>query len=487
MIKWLPTAITFVPLLFTVFIIATPKDKVKAIRVLAAVGTGLALLGAIIMFAVFDYSNPGFQMAIEVPWISIIGADYYMAVDGISVPLVLVTALLTFVCIIASWKIDKRVKEYMGMMVFLEVGMLGVFMALDFLLFYVFWEIVLIPMYFLIAIWGGPRKEYAAIKFFLFTFIGSVFMLLGILAVYFYSGEGTFNMMKLAEATIPPEVLKLAFLGMFFGFAVKVPIVPFHTWLPDAHVEAPTAVSVLLAGVLLKMGTYGFVRIGLQVIPGGMKPFITAIAVLGVISIIYGAFCAMVQTDLKKLVAYSSISHMGFVMLGIASLTPNGINGAVLQMFSHGIITGMLFLVVGIIYERAKTREIAKLNGLFVSVSIIAGIWVFISLASFGLPSLAGFVGEFLVLVGTFPVYAVMAGIAAIGIILTAGYFVWTIQRICFGKPSLEINWQDASARELSYMIPLLIIIVIVGIYPAVLTNMITPSTSALLAKIGGL
>ncbi len=487
MIKWLPTAITFVPLLFTIFIIATPKEKVKAIRVLAAVGTGLALLGSIIMFAAFDYSNPGFQMAIEVPWISIIGADYYMAVDGISVPLVLVTALLTFICIIASWKIEKRVKEYMGMMVFLEVGMLGVFMALDFMLFYVFWEIVLIPMYFLIAIWGGPRKEYAAIKFFLFTFIGSVFMLLGILAIYFYSGEGTFNMMKLAEASIPTEVLKLAFLGMFFGFAVKVPIVPFHTWLPDAHVEAPTAVSVLLAGVLLKMGTYGFVRIGLQVIPEGMKPFITMIAVLGVVSIIYGALNAMVQKDLKKLVAYSSISHMGFVMLGIASLTPNGINGAVLQMFSHGIITGMLFLVVGIIYERAKTREIAKLNGLFVSASTIAGIWVFISLASFGLPSLAGFVGEFLVLIGTFPVYSVMTGIAVLGIILTAAFLIWTIQRICFGKPNPEIDWKDASARELSYMVPLLIIIVIVGIYPAVLTNMITPSTSALLAKIGGL
>ncbi len=487
MTKWLPTAITFVPLLFTIFIIATPKDKLQAIRWLAAIGTGLALIGSIIMFLAFDYSNPGFQMAIEVPWISMIGADYYMAVDGISVPLVLVTALLTFICIIASWKIDKRVKEYMGMMVFCEVGMIGVFMALDFLLFYVFWEIVLIPMYFLIAIWGGPRKEYAAIKFFLFTFIGSVFMLLGILAVYFYSGEGTFNMMKLAEATVPPFVLKLAFLGMFFGFAVKVPIVPFHTWLPDAHVEAPTAASVLLAGVLLKMGTYAFVRIGLQVIPGGMKPFITMIAVLGVVSIIYGAFCAMVQTDLKKLVAYSSISHMGYVMLGIASLTQAGINGAVLQMFSHGIITGMLFLVVGLIYDRAKTREISKLNGLFVSVSTLAGIWVFISLASFGLPSLAGFVGEFLILAGTFPVYSVMAGIAAAGIILTAGYLVWTIQRICFGKPSLDINWTDATFRELSYMVPLLIIIVIVGIYPAVLTNMITPSTSALLAKIGGL
>ncbi len=487
MIKWLPTIITFLPLLFTLFIIVTPKDKIKAIRILAAVGTGLVLVASIVMYLAFDYSNPGFQMSVQVPWIPMIGAEYYMAVDGISIPLVVVTALLTFVCIIASWKIDKRVKEYMGMMVFCEIGMLGVFMALDFLLFYVFWEIVLIPMYFLIAIWGGPRREYAAIKFFLFTFIGSVLMLLGILAVYFYSGEGTFNMMRLAEATVPPLVLKLAFLGMFVGFAVKVPIVPFHTWLPDAHVEAPTAASVLLAGVLLKMGTYAFVRIGLQVVPGGMKPFITMIAVLGVISIIYGALCAMVQTDLKKLVAYSSISHMGYVMLGIASLTPAGLNGAVLQMFSHGVITGMLFLVVGLVYERAKTRDIAKINGLFVGATMISGIWVFTSLASFGLPSLAGFVGEFLVLIGTFPVYGVMTGIAAAGIILTAGYLVWTIQRICFGKPDPEIDWRDATARELSYMVPMMIIIVIVGVYPALLTNMITPTTAALLTKMGGL
>jgi NADH-quinone oxidoreductase subunit M len=485
--KWLPTAITFIPLLFTFIIIAIPKDKELAIKIAAAIGTGLVLVGTLIMYGAFKLGEAGFQMAVRLPWISIIGAEYHMAVDGINLPLVIVTALLTFICVIASWNIKLRVKEYMAMMLFCEVGMIGVFMALDLLLFYVFWELVLIPMYFLIGIWGGTRKEYAAIKFFLYTFVGSVFMLLGILAIYFYSGEGTFNMLKLAEATIPPQVLKLAFLGMFIGFAVKVPMFPFHTWLPDAHVQAPTAASVLLAGVLLKMGTYGFIRIGLQVLPSGMKAFAWLIALMAVISIIYGALCAMVQTDLKKLVAYSSVSHMGYVMLGIASMTPAGVKGAVLQMFSHGIITGMLFLVVGMIYERTKTREISKVSGLFVGMGTIAGIWVFISLASFGLPSLAGFVGEFLVLIGTFPVYRVMAMLAAAGIILTAGYLVWTIQRICFGKPNPEISWRDASLREISYMVPLLLLIVIVGVYPAVLTNIINPSTSALLAKIGGL
>lgn len=487
MLKWLPTAMTFIPLLFTAAVIAVPKEKERLIKVLTLIGTGLVLVGSIWMYLAFDYANPGFQMSLRLPWIEAIGAEYYMAVDGISMPLIFVTALLTFICVIASWQLAYRVKEYMALMLFLEVGMIGVFLALDFILFYVFWEIVLIPMYFLIGIWGGPRKEYAAIKFFLYTFIGSVFMLLGILAIYFYSGMGTFDMMRLAEASIPPFVLKLAFLGMFFGFAVKVPIVPFHTWLPDAHVEAPTAVSVLLAGVLLKMGTYAFVRIGLQVVPGGMKPFIWMIAFLGVFSVIYGALCAMVQKDLKKLVAYSSISHMGYVMLGIASLSPEGINGAVFQMFSHGIISGMLFLVVGLIYERAHTREIDKLGGLFVNIGVIGGIWVYISLASFGLPSLAGFIGEFLVLVGAFEVFRVMTTVAALGIILTAGYYLWTIQRICLGEPKTDEIWADASFREIAYMTPLLAMILLIGIYPAPLLNAIGPSTVAILAKIGGL
>lgn len=487
MINWLPTVLTFIPLLFTVIIIFMPKEKDLWIKIVALIGTGLVLIGAIYMYTVFDFSNPGFQMVKKLPWIEAIGAEYNMAVDGISLPMVLVTALLSFICVVASWKTTYRVKEYMGFMLFLEVGMIGVFFALDFILFYVFWEIVLVPMYFLIAIWGGPRKEYAAIKFFLYTFVGSIFLLLGILGLYFYSGLTTFDMMKLAEASVPAFVWRMSFLAMFLGFAVKVPIVPFHTWLPDAHVEAPTAVSVLLAGVLLKMGTYAFVRIGLQVMYEGMKPYLWLIALLGVISIVYGALCAMVQQDLKKLVAYSSISHMGYVMLGIASLQVLGLNGAVFQMFSHGIITGMLFLVVGIIYERAHTREIDKIGGIFINMGVIGGIWVFISLASFGLPSLSGFIGEFLILAGSFPDYRVLTSIAALGIILTAGYLLWTIQRICLGKPKTDEVWADATPRELAYMAPLLILILLVGIYPSPVLKMIEPSTNAIVAKIANI
>lgn len=490
MIKWLPTVLTFIPLLFTLFVIFIPKEKDLAIKVTALIGTGLVLAGSVWLVAAYDFARGGFQMVVKLPWITAIGADYNMAVDGISVPIVFLAALLTFICVIASWKIDYRIKEYMAFMLFLEVGSIGVFIALDFILFYVFWEIILIPMYFLIGIWGGPRKEYAAIKFFLYTFVGSVFMLLGILAIYFYSGMHTFDMLALANARIPTLVMNLAFLGMFLGFAVKVPIVPFHTWLPDAHVEAPTAVSVLLAGVLLKMGSYAFIRIGLGVVPSGMRTFAWLIALLGVISIIYGALNAMVQKDLKKLVAYSSVSHMGYIMLGIASMTAIGVTGAVLQMFSHGIITGMLFLVVGIIYERAHTREIAKLGGIFVSMSLIGGIWVYVSLASFGLPSLAGFVGEFLIIIGAFQFNQIMAGIAAIGIILTAGYLLWTIQRICLGAPKTDEIWADASPRELAYMMPLLVLILAIGFFPGLVLRVIEPTTGALMAnivKIGGM
>lgn len=479
--------ITFIPLLGTLVVMWTPKDKHLAIKIIALVTTGLVMVGAIYLYAKFDFNNSGFQFVEHYKWIEAIGASYFVAVDGIALPLVLVTSLLTFVCIIASWNINTRPKEYFGLMLFLEIGMIGVFMALDFILFYVYWEMVLIPMYFLIGIWGGPRKEYAAIKFFLYTLAGSIFMLLGILAIYFYSGMNTFDMLRLAQANIPLTVEKLAFLGFLIGFGVKVPIVPLHTWLPDAHVEAPTAVSVLLAGVLLKMGTYAFVRVGLQVVPRGMKSYIYLIAIIGVVSIIYGALNAMVQKDLKKLVAYSSISHMGFVMLGISSLSVLGLSGAVLYMFNHGTITGMLFLVVGLIYERTHTRQIEELGGLFISASLIAGVWAFVSFASLGLPSLSGFVSEFFVLAGTFMVFRVLTIIAAMGIVITAGYFLWTIQRICMGRPRGEELLLDATPREISYMVPLIALILVMGIYPAPMLKVINPAVIHLVAKLGGI
>lgn len=487
MVNWLPTAITFVPLLFALVAMLMPKDNVLAVKIIALIGTGLALIGSVWLYLAFDFSNPGFQMIVDVPWIGSIGSNYHMAVDGVSLPMVLVTTLLTFLCIIASWHIKHRTKEYMALMLFLEIGMVGVFFALDFILFYVFWELVLIPMYFLIGIWGGPRREYAAIKFFLYTFIGSIFMLLGILVLYFYSGMGTFDMLALGKANVSAGVWKFCFWTMFLGFAVKVPIVPFHTWLPDAHVEAPTAGSVILAGVLLKMGTYAFVRIGLQVVYQGMKPFLWVIALLGAISIVYGAFCAMAQKDLKKMVAYSSVSHMGYVMLGIASMTAMGLNGAVFGMFSHGAITGMLFMLVGLIYDRTHTREIKKIGGLFVSMTVVGGLWVYTALASFGLPTLAGFIGEFLVLSGSFKAYTVFTTLAAATIVLTAGYLLWASRNICFGPSKSDERLSDATPRELGYLAPLVFIILVIGVYPKPLLEVIKPATKAILSSLGGM
>ena len=479
------TLITFIPLIGTFIIILTPKSRELAIKIIALVATGLVLLGSVYLFFIFDFSEPGFQFVERYDWIEAIGASYHMALDGISLPLVIVTALLTFICILISWNYD-RVKEYFGLMLFLEIGMIGIFIALDFILFYVFWEMVLIPMYFLIGIWGGPRREYAAIKFFLFTLAGGIFMLASILAIYFYSGMHTFDMLKLANANLPIAVEKLAFLGFFLAFGVKVPLVPFHTWLPDAHVEAPTAISVLLAGVLLKMGTYAFLRIGLQVVADGMRAFILLVAVVGVISIIYGAFNAMVQKDLKKMVAYSSISHMGFVMLGIASMSVVGLTGAVLYMFNHGTITGMLFITVGLIYDRTHTRKIDEIKGIFLSVPIIAGIWTFISFASLGLPTLSGFVSEFYVLSGSFPVYRALTSIAALGLIITAGFFIWTIRRISFGTINEKFKMYDITTREILYVAPLLVLILIMGIYPAMMLDIISPTVTQVVATLGG-
>lgn len=479
--------LTFIPLIGTIVIVFMPKDKHLAIKIIALLVTLVVLVGAFYLYAIFDYNDPGFQFVEHYEWIQAIGATYFMAVDGISLPIIMVTALLTFIAIVASWKTEKRPKEFFGLMLFLEVGMVGVFLALDFILFYIFWEMVLIPMYFLIGIWGGPRKEYAAIKFFLYTLAGSILMLLGILGLYFYSGMNTFNMLELARANLPLGIEKIIFLGFLLGFGVKVPIVPLHTWLPDAHVQAPTAVSVILAGVLLKMGTYAFVRIGLQVVPRGMKSFVYLIAIIGVVSIIYGALNAMVQKDLKKMVAYSSVSHMGYVMLGLASLSVTGITGSVLYMFNHGTITGMLFLVVGLIYERTHTRQIDELGGLLVSMPLIAGIWIYISFASLGLPMLSGFVSEFFVLTGSFPIYPVITGIAALGIIITAGYFIWTIQRICLGRPKNKELLLDATPREIFYMTPLIVLIFVIGIYPAPLLKLINPAVIHLVAKLGGI
>ncbi|MBI4734347.1 MAG: NADH-quinone oxidoreductase subunit M, partial [Rubrobacteridae bacterium] len=358
----------------------------------------------------------------------------------------------------------------------------GTFAALDFVLFYIFWELVLIPMYFIIGVWGGENRHYAAIKFFLYTLLGSVLMLVGILALYLTSGLDTFNMMKLIATGYDGGYATFIFITLFVGFAVKVPMWPFHTWLPDAHVQAPTAGSVLLAGIMLKMGTYAFIRILVQMLPGEFERFAALLAALAIIGIIYGAYAALAQKDLKKMVAYSSVSHMGYVMLGIAALTPVALDGAVLQMVNHGLITGLMFLLVGYIYERTHTRDITKLGGLTVKIPILAGMFVFSALASLGLPFLAGFVGEILILIGSYSAFQIYTILAVLTLAITSFYLIRANQNAFFGTPQAWMeNFKDANFREMASIMPLVILIVIIGVYPRPFIDYIDPAVNAVL------
>jgi len=493
---------TFIPLVGMVIVFAIPRTQTTLIRWVSVLATFLPLLIGIKLYMDFDRTTSAMQFVERVPWISQFNIEYYVGIDGLSFPMILLTVLLSFLCIFASWGIDKGVKAYHAMFLFLEVGMLGVFSALDFFLFFVFWEVMLLPMYFLIGIWGGKNKVYAAIKFFLYTLFGSVLMLLVMLAMYFYSEPHTFDLLTLANLhpfsgklielfgyQLPLD--KLFWVGLFIGFAIKVPIWPFHTWLPWAHVEAPTAVSVILAGVLLKMGTYGILRMNFPILPEATLWAANAMMILGVINILYGAFCALAQTDLKKLVAYSSVSHMGYVLLGMASLTTAGMNGAVLQMFNHGTSTAMLFLMVGILYERAHHRWITKPDGSrgfggIASVvpfyTAIMGIAVF---ASLGLPGLSGFISEALVFLGAFskPEYQTYVVIGALGIVLGAAYLLWMFMRVFLGPLNEEYqSLADMNLREKLYMAPLCFIVIYLGIFPMPVLDLMGASLAKLLS-----
>ncbi len=461
------TLITFIPLLGTAVVLLLRGNTL--IKVTSAIFAGIPLALSIRLLRLYNPGTAEFQFIERGAWIPSFSIEYFMGVDGLGVTMVLLTSLLSFICIFASWGINRGVKGYFSLFLLLQTGMTGVFCALDFILFYVFWEVMLLPMYFLIGVWGGPRREYAAIKFFLYTLFGSVFMLLAILALYFTSEPHTFSMMQLfgADRTFGYLFRTLVWLGFFVAFAIKVPIFPFHTWLPDAHVEAPTAISVILAGVLLKMGVYGIFRVNFAILPQATTDAAYWMAVLGMINIIYGAFCAMAQKDLKKLVAYSSVSHMGFCLLGMASFTPQGVNGAVMQMFNHGIITGMLFLLVGVIYDRAHHREIEGFGGLMVRMPIYAGITSLAFFASLGLPGLAGFWGEALVFLGAFNVYKIITIASTLGIVLGAAYLLWTLQRMFLGP--LNEKYKDLpeiNGRELFTLVPLGAITVVIGIWP---------------------
>ena len=467
LVVWFPAAGALFILLF---LKKTEATKIKwAANIIGLIGFLISLP----LWTGFDPKGPLFQFGERYEWIPSIGVEYNVGIDGMALLLILMTTLLGFIAILASWNaITDRIKQFYAFMLFLQTGMLGVFVSRDFFLFYVFWEVMLVPMYFLIGIWGGPRRLYAAIKFFLYTLVGSVLMLLGILALYFafydLTGVYTFDIEQLWTATYSSGLQKWVFLAFFIAFAIKVPMFPFHTWLPDAHVEAPTAGSVILAGVLLKMGTYGFVRFSLPLVPEASREAAWWVVFLAVVGIIYGALVALVQSDWKKLVAYSSVSHLGFVMLGIFSLTPLGLQGGILQMINHGLSTGGLFLLVGIMYEQRHTRMIADYGGIAKVVPVYAALFLIIALSSMGMPLLNGFIGEFLILQGVFPVNFWGAVFAVSGIVLGAAYLLWLYQRLMFGKIDNPENekLKDVSWREHGTLLPIVALCIFIGVYP---------------------
>ena len=483
--------VTFFPLVGVLVILLLPRGATKAVRwtallaSLATFGFSLAMLGQ------FDAANPDLQLIVRAPWIRVAGwtIEYHLGVDGLSILLVLLTTLLMPIGILSTWTaVEERVKEFMIFFLLLEVGMVGVFLALDLFLFYIFWEFTLVPMYFLIGIWGGPRRMYAAVKFFLYTMAGSILMLLAI--VWLGLHQGTFSVPALLQSGVPSGAQTWLFLAFGAAFAIKVPMWPLHSWLPDAHVEAPTAGSVILAGVLLKMGTYGFLRFNLPLFPEAAVRLAPWMALLAVIGILYGAAVSYAQKDVKKLVAYSSVSHLGFVMLGLFALNPLGIQGGILQMINHGLSTGALFLIVGMIYERRHTRDVDAFGGLWKVMPVYAALTLIVTLSSMGLPGLNGFIGEFTILLGAFGSEAIgspwFAGLAALGVILAAIYMLYMFQKMFLGPLDKDENQKlkDLNAREIVTLVPLLVFIFWIGLYPKPFFDLIAPAVDHLSAAL---
>ena len=502
------TITTLLPILGALVILLVPRDRERMVRGLGILFTGAALVLSIAMMIGFDYGTDGLQYELDVTWISAIGARYHVGIDGISMPLYVLTFLLSFLCAVYTWRFvpdPGRTKAFLALMLLLETGMAGTFIAFDLILFFVFWEMVLVPMYFLIGIWGSANREYAAIKFFLYTLFGSVFMLLGFLALYFNGPEPhTFDLVKLTEFGAGGGYARtfqlIVFGAVALGFAIKVPMWPFHTWLPDAHTEAPTIGSVLLAGIMLKMGTYGFIRIALPMLPEGAQAYAPWIGILAAIAIVYAALACLAQRDLKRLIAFSSVGHMGFVMLGIATLTEIGIQAAVFGMVAHGVITGMLFFCVGSIYDRYHTRQIAEIGGGMANrMPKLAGVFAFVAIASLGLPGLAGFWGEVMALLSAFRPNEALLGdhvglfrglmvAGGIGTILTAGYFLWMLQRVNMG--TMPERWNEHALGDIHSVewlswTPLLVLIVVLGLFPRLIFGISQEAVSGIMSVLG--
>jgi len=479
------------PMVGAAMLLFFPREGRPAIRNFTLLVTAVEFLLSLLVIRRFDGGTAAMQLVERAPWIPQYGISYIVGVDGISLWLLLLTTFIMPITILSTYSaVEKHVKEFMVFMLILETAMVGVFVATDLFLFYIFWELVLIPMYFLIGVWGGERRIYAAIKFFLYTFTGSVLMLVAILVLYFHHyavmGFYTTDLLKLYELTIPVKLQFWLFAAFFLAFAFKVPMFPFHTWLPDAHVEAPTSGSVILAAVLLKMGTYGFLRFAMALFPAAAFDWMPAVATLAVIGIVYGALVSMVQKDIKKLVAYSSVSHLGFVMLGLFAFNLQGIEGGILQMINHGLSTGALFLIVGIIYERRHTRLISEFGGLSKVLPVFATVFLIVTLSSVGLPGMNGFVGEFLILLGAFKVHRGLTVVAATGVIFAAVYMLWMFQRVMYGKVTQEENLRlsDMNGREIAYMLPILLFIFWIGVYPQPFLRRMDASVHAFVQRV---
>ena len=493
MTSHLLSIVLFLPLSGAVALLFLPGSNARLVRLFANVISCFTFLLSLFLISGFQPSVTSFQFLERAEWIPTIGAQYLIGIDGISLPLVLLSTLISAVAVLCSWNsVAANQKLYYAMLLLLETGVIGVFVSLDLFLFYLFWDVVLIPMYFIIGIFGGPRRSYAAMKFFLYTLLGSVFLLLGLLAIYFQYGQATgaytFELTKLMQLNMPLGVQQWIFWALFLGFAVKVPMFPLHTWLPDAHVEAPTAGSVLLASLMLKMGTYGFIRFSLPLVPkaSAFPAIVNTMAVLSLVAIIYGALICLTQRDWKKLVAYSSVSHLGFCTLGIFALNVNGLTGSVIQQVNHGISTGLLFLLVGFIYERHHTREITDYGGVAQVMPVFATVFAITAFSSAGLPLLNGFIGEFTILSGAFAVNRAWAAIGVVGIVLSAAYLLWLYQRTMLGpiKHDAIRALTDLTLRERLIVFPLVALAFAIGIYPAPLFDVIRPAVNALVQHI---